>query len=235
MKNLIFAIITMGIIAFIPAQNKKEKKETAIKTEEQKVSYSMGFDLGRSLSMQEIEIDQEMFFKGIADAIADNPHLSEKEMNDVLLSFHEKRLAEKEKKHKEQFDKNVKEGKTFLDANKKKPGVITLPDGLQYKIIKKGDGPVPADTNSVTVHYKGYFIDGTEFDSSYKRNEPATFPVIGVIPGWTEALKLMSVGSKWELYIPYQLAYGENGRPPKIEPAKTLLFEIELLGISDSK
>lgn len=129
------------------------------------------------------------------------------------------------------IDKNKAEGDAFLEKNKKKKGVVTLPDGLQYRIITKGQGKKPTDTDVVSVNYAGTFIDGTEFDSSYKRHEPATFPVGGVIPGWTEALKLMPVGSTWMLYIPSDLAYGEQGSPPAIPANKVLIFKVELLGI----
>lgn len=128
-------------------------------------------------------------------------------------------------------DKNKAEGDAFLKQNKKNKGVIALPDGLQYKIIKQGTGPKPTDSDVVSVNYAGTFIDGTEFDSSYKRKEPASFPVGGVIPGWTEALKLMPVGSTWMLYIPSDLAYGEQGNPPVIPANKTLVFKVELIEI----
>jgi FKBP-type peptidyl-prolyl cis-trans isomerase FklB len=127
---------------------------------------------------------------------------------------------------------NKSAGEEFLAANKLKPGVVTLPDGLQYKVIKEGTGPKPTGSDTVKVHYAGTLIDGTEFDSSYKRGQPATFPVNGVIPGWTEALKLMKVGSTWELYIPSSLAYGANGAPPIIGPNQTLIFKVELLDIN---
>jgi len=126
------------------------------------------------------------------------------------------------------------QGEVFLDKNKTKKGVVTLNDGLQYKIIKKGTGPKPTLQDTVTVHYLGHLVNGTEFDSSYKRGEPATFPVSGVIPGWTEALQLMPVGSTWELYIPASLAYGEQGAPPSIGPNETLIFKVQLLEIKKS-
>lgn len=129
-------------------------------------------------------------------------------------------------------DKNAAAGAAFLQANKSKPGVMTLPDGLQYKVIKEGNGPKPTASDVVTVNYAGTLIDGTEFDSSYKRGEPAKFPVNAVIQGWTEALQLMKVGSKWELYIPADLAYGSNGAPPVIGPNETLVFTVELLGVN---
>lgn len=128
--------------------------------------------------------------------------------------------------------KNQLAGEAFLKSNQKKPGIVTLPDGLQYKVLEKGKGNSPKSEDIVTVHYSGRLIDGTEFDSSYKRNQPATFPVAGVIPGWTEALKLMKVGSIWELYIPAKLAYGEQGAPPIIGPNATLIFKIHLIGIN---
>lgn len=130
-----------------------------------------------------------------------------------------------------QTDKNKSSGEDFLAANKKKPGVITLPDGLQYKVIKEGSGSLPTLNDLVTVNYAGRLIDGTEFDSSYQRGQPATFPVGGVIPGWVEALQLMKVGSVWELYIPAALAYGDTGAPPSIGPNQTLIFKVELLDI----
>lgn len=127
---------------------------------------------------------------------------------------------------------NARMGEAFLSANKQKPGVVVLPDGLQYKVLVEGKGPTPTDSDTVTVNYSGTLINGTEFDSSYKRGQPATFPVTGVIPGWVEALKLMKVGSTWELYIPPSLAYGKNGAPPVIGPDETLIFKVELLGIN---
>jgi FKBP-type peptidyl-prolyl cis-trans isomerase FklB len=131
-------------------------------------------------------------------------------------------------------EQNKAEGVRFLLENKKKPGVAALPDGLQYKVITQGNGPKPKITDTVTVNYAGTLINGKEFDSSYKRHAPATFPVNGVIPGWTEALQLMPVGSTWMLYIPSELAYGEQGTPPDIEPNKMLIFKVELLGINKS-
>jgi FKBP-type peptidyl-prolyl cis-trans isomerase FklB len=128
-------------------------------------------------------------------------------------------------------EKNVKEGETFLAANKKKEGVVTLPSGLQYKILKTGDGPKPTKDQTVKCHYRGTLIDGTEFDSSYKRGEPTEFPVGQVIKGWTEALQLMPVGSKWQLFIPSDLAYGPNGAGQMIGPNVTLIFDIELISI----
>ena len=141
--------------------------------------------------------------------------------------------SEKARKRQDLSEKNRIEGETFLAENKNKPGVITTASGLQYKILQKGDGPVPTNTDRVKVHYRGKLLDGTEFDSSYERGTPATFAVTGVIKGWTEALQLMKVGSKYELYIPSELAYGKNGSGPQIGPDSVLIFEVELLSIGE--
>jgi len=231
MKKILLIILFASFHLLTTAQEKQLTKED-LKTEMQKVSYSIGYNIGQTMKMQEIKVEADIFAKGLKDALSEMPILSEQEISDILVAFHSKKMAEKDSLTKAEKDKNIKEGENYLAANKVKDGVITTKSGLQYKEIRKGSGPSPNDTNSVTVHYRGYFIDGTEFDNSYKRGQTATFPVIGVIPGWTEALKLMSPGSKFELYIPYKLAYGESGKPPVIGPAKTLLFEVELIEIS---
>ena len=142
-------------------------------------------------------------------------------------------MKKREEEQKKLAEKNAKEGEAFFAENKKKEGIVTLPSGLQYKVIKEGDGPTPKATDTVSVNYKGTFIDGTEFDSSYKRNQPATFKVKGVIPGWVEALQLMKVGSKWQIFIPASLAYGDKGAGNVIGPNATLIFEVELLSIDE--
>ncbi|PIP36427.1 MAG: hypothetical protein COX20_05870 [Desulfobacterales bacterium CG23_combo_of_CG06-09_8_20_14_all_52_9] len=166
--------------------------------------------------------------------------LTEKEIQEVLAGLQKKltekqqaERAEQEKKMKDLGEKNKVAGKKFLDENRGKKGVKTNPSGLQYQVIKEGTGKIPKETDRVTVNYKGSLIDGTEFDSSYKRGKPATFPVNGVIKGWTEALQLMKEGSKWQLAIPPQLAYGESGTPGgPIGPNATLIFEVELISIA---
>jgi FKBP-type peptidyl-prolyl cis-trans isomerase FklB len=157
--------------------------------------------------------------------------MSEEEASQVLMQLQQEVRAKAEEKQKQLAVTNKTEGDAFLAANKAKEGVVTLPDGLQYKILSPGNGPKPTATDTVTVNYKGTLINGKEFDSSYKRGQPATFPVGGVIKGWTEALQLMPVGSKWQLFIPATLAYGEQQRGPDISPNSTLIFEVELLSI----
>ncbi len=197
-----------------------------------KLSYSIGYNIGKSFKQQEIAINIEVFVKAIQDVLSDQkPILSEQEVNDVMLAFKKERFAKMAAKRKLEGEKNLKEGKAFLEENAKKEGVVTLTSGLQYKVITLGTGQKPRATDKVTTHYRGTLIDGTEFDSSYKRKKPATFPVKGVIAGWTEALQLMKEGAKWQLFIPSNLAYGERGSRGKIGSNATLIFEIELISI----
>ncbi|OFX44953.1 MAG: peptidylprolyl isomerase [Bacteroidetes bacterium GWA2_30_7] len=189
------------------------------------MSYSIGLQVGKNLKSQGPDtINVKAFVKAIEDFYADVPKISIEDANKIVENFFKKDL---QKQYGEKKGLNEK----FLADNKSKAGVVSLPSGLQYKIIKEGNGIKPTLNDVVKTHYTGTLVDGTKFDSSVDRNEPATFPVQGVIPGWTEALQLMPVGSKWELYIPYNLAYGERGYPPSIEPFSTLIFELELLSI----
>jgi FKBP-type peptidyl-prolyl cis-trans isomerase FklB len=206
-----------------------QKKGTP-KTQKEKVSYSLGLNIGKNMKMQGIEVDQEYLIQGMRDALSNaKTALSEKDMETAMKAFQQ----EMQTKQIYADDKNKKDGEAFLAANKKKDGVITLASGLQYKVIKMGTGPKPTSLQIVTCNYRGTFIDGKEFDSSMRYGRPAEFPVNGVIKGWTEALQLMPVGSKWELYIPSDLAYGEKGSQPTIRPNSALIFEIELLSISN--
>lgn len=157
--------------------------------------------------------------------------MSEEEYRNTMANFRKEMMAKQQAQMKTKGEKNKKEGDAFLAENKDKKGIVSLPSGLQYKVIKEGEGDTPKATDKVTVHYRGTLIDGTEFDSSYGRGEPATFPVNGVIPGWTEALQLMNAGSKWQLFIPSKLAYGERGAGGKIGPNSTLIFDVELISI----
>ncbi|HVU27036.1 MAG TPA: FKBP-type peptidyl-prolyl cis-trans isomerase [Verrucomicrobiae bacterium] len=201
-----------------------------------RTSYAIGMTMGERLRQQEIDLNQEMFVRGFEDAQkGTNTLLSEQEMRDTLNQFQREMMAKQQKLHEEQLAKNKKESAEFLTANKTKPGIETLPDGLQYKVITNGDGEIPAADDTVTVNYTGTLIDGTEFDSSVKRGKPATFKVGGVIHGWTEALEKMKVGSKWQLFIPSDLAYGDYGRPPQIPPGATLIFDVELLSVEHPK
>ena len=204
----------------------------ALTTEKEKVSYIIGTDIAKNLKKQGIDIDPELLFKGLKDAFTDQKLLlSDEEIQQVMAAFQQEMMAKQSKKSGELAEKNQKEGEAFLAANKKKDSVITLPSGLQYKVITEGNGKMPGLNDTVTTNYRGTLIDGTEFDNSYKRGEPATFPVSGVIPGWTEALQHMKVGAKWQLFVPSNLAYGERGAGQTIGPNATLIFEVELLSI----
>jgi FKBP-type peptidyl-prolyl cis-trans isomerase FklB len=205
---------------------------TVLKTQKDKVSYSIGLDIGTNFKQQAIEVDPDVLARGVKDAMSDaKPLLSEEEVQAVMSAFEQEMKEKTIALNKELGDKNIKEGEAFLAENKKKEGVVTLPSGLQYKVITAGTGKKPKATDTVTTQYRGTLIDGTEFDSSYKRGQPATFPVTGVITGWTEALQLMPVGSKWQLFIPSNLAYGPRGAGHVIGPNATLVFEVELLSI----
>jgi len=202
------------------------------KTESDKISYSVGYRLGSDFKRQEVDIKSDMLVQGIEDATSGGEALmTEEEMRTVMMSLANRVKAEQMEKMKKQGAENVKAGEAFLAENAGKEGVKTTDSGLQYKVITAGEGKSPQKSDKVTVHYRGTLIDGTEFDSSYSRGEPATFGVGQVIPGWTEALQLMKEGDKWEIVIPSQLAYGERGAGAKIPPSSTLIFEVELISV----
>jgi len=206
--------------------------DTKLSTDQQKASYGFGVDFAKRLKQQGIELDTKALTRGIRDASEGKKlALSDTEMDQARKKFLQKLQAELVIKQKEQATKNLAEGKAFLAANAKKEGVVTTSSGLQYKIIKPGNGATPKLEDTVVTHYKGTLIDGREFDSSIKRNKPATFPVKGVIKGWTEALQLMKVGAKWQLFIPSDIAYGDSKRSELIQPNSTLIFELELIDI----
>lgn len=222
-------IATASMVASLAAAHAQEAP--ALKTQKDKLSYSIGVNIGNSLKQEGMEIDLAILSAGLKDAFSGAKlQLTEQQMAEVFTAFQQEHLQ----KQAEAAEKNKKAGEAFLAENKKKEGVKTTASGLQYQIITEGKGPKPTAGDTVKTNYRGTLIDGTEFDSSYKRGEPAVFPVTGVIPGWTEALKMMPVGSKWKLYIPADLAYGEHGQGP-IPPNSTLIFEIELLGIEKDK
>ena len=224
------AILGLGLLT----ASAHAAETSVLKTQKDKVSYSIGLDIGKNLKGQSIEVDPALLARGIQDAISDGKRLlTEEEVRTVMTAFQQEMQAKAAAKSKDLGDKNLKEGTAFLAENKKKKEVVTLPSGLQYKVITAGSGKKPKATDTVTTQYRGTLIDGTEFDSSYKRGQPATFPVTGVIPGWTEALQLMPVGSKWQLFIPPALAYSARGAGQQIGPNATLIFEVELLSIQD--
>lgn len=208
---------------------------TALTTPKEKSSYAIGMNWGTGLHKQGIDVDSAALIQGMKDALAGSKTLlTEDEARAALMQLQSEMQAKQQEKAKQEGEAGKKEGDAFLAANKGKEGVVTLPSGLQYKILKEGTGPKPTADDSVVCNYKGTLINGTEFDSSYKRGEPATFPVGGVIKGWTEALQLMPVGSKWQLFIPADLAYGPRGTPGgPIGPNSTLIFEVELMSIKD--
>jgi len=224
-------IVVLGILFFVSQVSAEEK--LVLKNQKDKVSYAIGLNIGRNLAndlkKQLIDIDSNLLTRGIQDALAGaKPLLTDQEIQETMVAFQKEMMARWEEVGK----KNKVDGETFLAENKKKEGVKTLPSGLQYKVIKAGTGKKPKADDTVTVNYRGTLINGTEFDSSYKRGQPATFPVSGgIIAGWTEALQRMGEGAKWELFIPSNLAYGERGTSGIIGPNATLIFEIELVSI----
>ena len=215
---VIFTLISLSVFA-----------ATEVKTEKQKLSYAMGTYFALGLTQQGMDVDVPAFIQAVEDALNKNdPQISMKEMQDILTKY-------KETVAKQQSDAvaaNQKAGDAYLAKNKKKEGVIESPTGLQYKILKQGSGEKPAAGNSVTVHYKGTLIDGTVFDSSYDRGQPATLSLGQVIKGWQEALPMMTTGSKWQIYVPPKLAYGDRAASELIGPASTLVFDIELISVN---
>jgi FKBP-type peptidyl-prolyl cis-trans isomerase len=207
-----------------------------LKTQKDKASYAVGMSMGTGLKRQGVPVDAAVVARGLKDAMSGSkPLLTEDEMKAVLTQLQNDVREQQQGKAHEAGAGNRKEGDAFLAANKTKEGVVTLPSGMQYKILKEGTGPKPTASDTVSCNYRGTLINGKEFDSSYKRGEPASFPVSGVIKGWTEALQLMSVGSKWQLFIPADLAYGDRGAGGDIGPGETLIFEVELLSIGEQK
>src|SRR5881227_2005999 len=221
MKRFI-VIVSASLLAF-PLFG--QEKSPQLKDQKDKVSYSIGLNIGSNLSKQNIPINPDVLATGIKDAIAGKPQLTPDQVKEIMAAFEK----DMEQKQQAAAQKNASEGAKFLEENKKKEGVKTTASGLQYKLIKEGTGAQPKATDTVTVNYRGTLINGTEFDSSYKRGQPATFPVNGVIKGWTEALQLMKQGSKYQLFIPSNLAYGERAVSPDLSANSTLIFEVELL------
>ncbi len=232
MRRALFAVvllISLPVLSF--AADNKEVKE-----EKDRISYSVGYQVGGDFKRQGVTLNPDLFVKGVQDAMSGTkPLMTQQEMNSTLVDLKKKIMTAQREEQKKSAEKNLVEGKKFLEGNARKEGVTTLPSGLQYKVIAKGTGASPKKTDSVTVHYKGTLIDGTEFDSSYKRGQPATFRVDGVIAGWTEALQKMKPGAKWLLFIPPNLAYGERGAGSRIGPNSALVFEVELISVEASK
>src|SRR6202163_718725 len=210
----------------------KSPAPLALTTQKDKFSYALGMNLGTSLKKQSVAVDPNILARGLKDALAGGKTaLTEDQARATLMEVQTEMRKKQQEEMQVAGEASKKEGAAFLAANKSKDGVVTLPSGLEYKILTQGTGPKPTASDSVVCNYRGTLINGTEFDSSYKRGEPVTFPVNGVIKGWTEALQLMPVGSKWQLFVPSELAYGQRGPSPEIAPNPTLVFEVELLSI----
>ena len=223
----------MAVLGFVLLSSQVSAEDPQVfKSEKEKMSYGIGVQVMRNFKQQGVEVDIDLIIKGMRDALSGGKLLmTDEELRKTMISVqNELRLKQKQTRRMAVVD-NKKEGDTFLAENKKKEGVVALPSGLQYKILKAGDGRRPTDADTVECHYRGTLINGSVFDSSDLGGQPAILEVKGLIPGWREALKLMPVGSKWQLFIPPQLAYGERGEGSIIGPNSTLIFEVELLAI----
>ena len=233
--SVIITVLVLSLSVLTFAAEKEKASTGKLETYSEKLSYTLGSDIGKSLKALPAEIDLDIFQQGVEDSIKGRELLlTPQQMIQIQREFSQKVQKERTQEIKALTEKNRKEGEVFLTQNKKKKGVITTASSLQYLVLKQGDGPKPQATNRVKVHYRGTLIDGTEFDSSYQRGQPATFAANRVIAGWTEALQLMKVGAKWELYIPSDIAYGPRGSRT-IPPDSALIFEIELLDIMPPK
>jgi FKBP-type peptidyl-prolyl cis-trans isomerase len=224
MKTLVITAVALSFALAAFAEDKPPQ----LKDLKDRASYSIGLNVGFNMKRQNVDINQDAFVAGFKDAVTPGktPQLTEEQVRETMLAFQK----DMEQKQTQQAEKNAGEGQKFLSDNKSKDGVKTTASGLQYKVMKEGNGAQPKATDTVTVNYRGTLTDGTEFDSSYKRNQPASFPVGGVIKGWTEALQLMKAGAKYQLFIPPDLAYGKEGRPG-IPPNSVLIFEVELMDV----
>jgi FKBP-type peptidyl-prolyl cis-trans isomerase len=227
--------IALGALLLFGQGCTSEQKEAKVdvKSKKDKSSYGLGYDIGRQMKENSVDLDADIFVKAIRDGLAGNKAaITDQEMREALEQVQIEMRAKQLVEMKKLSEKHKQEGEAFLAENAKKEGVVTLPSGLQYTVIKEGTGKTPQKSDKVQVHYRGTLIDGTEFDNSYKRGQPAAVAVDKVIMGWTEALQLMKEGAKWTLYIPSGLAYGERGAPRSIiGPSQTLVFEVELISV----
>jgi FKBP-type peptidyl-prolyl cis-trans isomerase FklB len=232
MQRVIVVILGVGLLGSVCLADEKPE----IKDQKDKISYSLGYQVGGNFKRQGVEINPALIVQGIQDALTGaKPHMTPQEMRQTLVDLKKKIVAEQRRERQQAAEKNRLEAEAFLAENGKQEGVKTLPSGLQYTVIQAGSGKTPKAGDTVTVHYRGTLINGTEFDSSHKRNQPATLQVNRVIRGWAEALQLMQEGAKWQLFIPPELAYGERGAGAKIPPNSALIFEVELLSVQAAK
>jgi len=233
MSILVFSYLAAAILGCAPEQPAAEE-EPKLDSQKDRISYTIGLNIGNDFVQQDLDIETELLLLGIEDALSGHePRLSEEEMIAEIQAFQQQLQQQQMEKIQALAEENKVESEAFLKENAEKEGVVVRDSGLQYKVIEPGEGESPEVDSVVTVHYRGMLVDGTEFDSSYSRNEPATFPVNGVIPGWGEALPLMKEGAKWKLFIPADLAYGESGAGEQIGPNAALIFEVELLSIEE--
>lgn len=226
MKTLIVLLSTLLFVAPLAAAEKKPLEST-----KDRFSYALGQQLGADLKMGGVDIDPDLLAAGVRDALAGTPGMSEEEVALAMDALQQEMMAQHMAEREKLAEKNLAEGKAFQEKNAKKKGVKKTASGLQYEVVEQGKGKTPSADSTVTVHYRGTLVDGTEFDSSYGRGEPATFPVSGVIPGWTEALQLMKEGAKFKIVLPSELAYGERGAGQVIGPNATLIFDVELISV----
>jgi len=230
--RLLIVVAAVSMTACEPVEQKQQEAQLVLETQEQKVSYGMGLSLAERLKQDNLPLDTESFLAAMGDVFEGRePLMTEEQMADVLQTYQQQQMAQMQEKLEAEATVNQAASDEFLAANATKEGIVSLDSGLQYKILESGDGATPGANDTVEVHYRGTLIDGTEFDSSYGRGETVSFPVNAVIPGWTEALQLMPVGSKWELYIPSELAYGAGGTSGVIGPNSALVFEVQLISI----
>jgi FKBP-type peptidyl-prolyl cis-trans isomerase FklB len=231
-KKIGFTLVIVLIISsFCYGEVQKTVKKIKFKDQREKLSYCIGLDVGENLKKQEIDVDTKLLIKGLTDGLSGTTALTDDEIKEVFTTFQKEMETKRNERQMKLAEKNKTEGEAFLASNKAKEGVVTLPSGLQYKELTAGNGSSPTASDTVIVNYRGTLIDGTEFDSSYKRGQPLKIGVSGVIPAWTEALQLMKVGAKWQLFIPANLGYGSRGAGQIIGPNAVLIFEVELIGI----
>nr|AEY75264.1 macrophage infectivity potentiator [Legionella pneumophila] len=228
-------LVTAAVMGLAMSTAMAATDATSLATDKDKLSYSIGADLGKNFKNQGIDVNPEAMAKGMQDAMSGAQlALTEQQMKDVLNKFQKDLMAKRTAEFNKKADENKVKGEAFLTENKNKPGVVVLPSGLQYKVINAGNGVKPGKSDTVTVEYTGRLIDGTVFDSTEKTGKPATFQVSQVIPGWTEALQLMPAGSTWEIYVPSGLAYGPRSVGGPIGPNETLIFKIHLISVKKS-
>jgi FKBP-type peptidyl-prolyl cis-trans isomerase FklB len=226
--KIFLSLLGVFLLFSVGAADEKQK----LNDRKDKESYSLGYQFGQSLKYQGLEINLDVYTAGIRDALGGKDSLmSQEEIRSTVGEVQKRFVAARQKELKEMAEKNLADSKTFMEENKKKDGVKTLPSGLQYKILVEGTGRIPKETDTVTVHYRGTLIGDKEIDNSYSRGKPQVLQVDKVVPGWTEALRMMKEGSKWQLFIPPELGYGEQGVGP-IPPNSTLIFELELISIN---